>query len=219
MKENSILKSLRETYLRAAADLELFPEGSEEYRRAELAAMNTSRTVFELYGATAAEDLRAAGLQERSRVAERMRRGHAATNFEKITASPEALAAFLSSLPVLSGPWDEAFHRRYCDACPVEECGEYYHHLFCRYAAERPASATIAPPTTTKAARYRVGSVTLSRRTSSGRSIWSRRSEHDKLSAYHAERDHARRLYLRRGRRRARGERERVAFSYSGKSC
>ncbi len=29
MKENGILKSLRKTYLRAAADLELFPEGSE----------------------------------------------------------------------------------------------------------------------------------------------------------------------------------------------
>lgn len=72
MKENDILKNLRETYLLAAADLELFPEGSEEYRRAEVEAMNTSRTVFELYGATAAEDLRAAGLQERSRVAERM---------------------------------------------------------------------------------------------------------------------------------------------------
>lgn len=87
--------------------------------------MNTSRTVFELFGATAAEDLRAAGLQERSRIAERMRRaGHATTNFEKITASPEALATFLSSLPVLSGPWDEAFHRRYCDACSAEECGE-----------------------------------------------------------------------------------------------
>ena len=35
MKENGILKNLRETYLIAAADLELFPEGSEEYRRAE----------------------------------------------------------------------------------------------------------------------------------------------------------------------------------------
>lgn len=46
------------------------------------------------------------------------------SNFEKITASPETLAAFLSSLPVLSGPWDEDFHRRYCDACPAEECGE-----------------------------------------------------------------------------------------------
>ena len=54
--KNDILKNLRETYLHAAADLEIFPEGSEEYRRAELAAMNTSRTVFELYGATAAED-------------------------------------------------------------------------------------------------------------------------------------------------------------------
>lgn len=122
---NDILGNLRETYLHAAADLEMFPEGSAEYRRAELAAMNTSRTVFELFGATAAEDLRAAGLQERSRIAERMRRaGHATTNFEKITASPEALAAFLSSLPVLSGPWDEAFHHRYCDACSAEECGE-----------------------------------------------------------------------------------------------
>ena len=122
MKENGILKSLRETYLRAAADLELFSEGSEEYRRAELAATNTSRTVFELYGATTAENLRAAGLQEQSRVAERMRRGYAATNFEKITASPEALADFLSSLSVLSGPWDEAFHRRYCNACTAENC-------------------------------------------------------------------------------------------------
>lgn len=46
----------------------------------------------------------------------------AQSNFERITASPEALAAFLSSLPVLSGPWDDAFHRRYCDACPAEEC-------------------------------------------------------------------------------------------------
>ncbi len=50
--------------------------------------------------------------------------GAPATNFQRITASPEALAAFLSSLPVLAGPWDEAFHRRYCDACPAEECGE-----------------------------------------------------------------------------------------------
>lgn len=124
MTENSILKSLRETYLRAAADLELFPEGSEEYRRAEMAAMNTSRTVLELYGATAAEDLMAAGWEERKRVAERINRGHAETNFEKITESPEALAAFLAALPLLAGPWDEAFHRRYCDACPAEECGE-----------------------------------------------------------------------------------------------
>lgn len=28
-------------------------------------------------------------------------------NFERITASPEALGAFLASLPVLQGPWDD----------------------------------------------------------------------------------------------------------------
>ena len=100
---NDILGNLRETYLHAAADLEMFPEGSAEYRRAELAAMNTSRTVFELFGATAAEDLRAAGLQERSRIAERMRRaGHATTNFEKITASRRL--SRLSSPPSLYSP-------------------------------------------------------------------------------------------------------------------
>ena len=122
--EKGILEKLCATYLRAAADLEMFPEDSEEYRRAELAAMNASRTVRELFGMTAAKDLWAEGLIGRSRVAERMRQGHAATNFGKITESQEALAAFLSSLPVLSGPWDEAFHRRHCDDCPEIECGE-----------------------------------------------------------------------------------------------
>ena len=39
------------------------------------------------------------------------------TNFQKITRSPEALAAFLNTLPVLSGPWDDAFHSRICDGC------------------------------------------------------------------------------------------------------
>ncbi len=39
------------------------------------------------------------------------------TNFEKITASPEALAAFLSSIPIATGPWDERFHRAFCDSC------------------------------------------------------------------------------------------------------
>lgn len=27
-------------------------------------------------------------------------------NFERITASPEALGDFLGALPILSGPWD-----------------------------------------------------------------------------------------------------------------
>lgn len=44
------------------------------------------------------------------------------TQFEKITASPEALGAFLASLPVLQGPWDDAFHRTFCDTCRVEDC-------------------------------------------------------------------------------------------------
>ncbi len=32
-------------------------------------------------------------------------------NFEKITASPETLGAFLASMPIATGPWDEQFHR------------------------------------------------------------------------------------------------------------
>lgn len=37
-----------------------------------------------------------------------------ATNFEEIARTPETLAAFLRSLPVLDGPWDEEFQRQYC---------------------------------------------------------------------------------------------------------
>ena len=46
------------------------------------------------------------------------------TNFEKITASPEALGEFLASLPVANGPWDEEFHRAFCDSCERENCDE-----------------------------------------------------------------------------------------------
>lgn len=45
------------------------------------------------------------------------------TNFEKITASPDVLGEFLASLPVATGPWDEEFHRAFCDSCEVPECG------------------------------------------------------------------------------------------------
>lgn len=45
-----------------------------------------------------------------------------ATNFQQITRSPEALAAFLRSLAVLSGPWDDEFHSRVCDGCAAEDC-------------------------------------------------------------------------------------------------
>ncbi len=44
------------------------------------------------------------------------------TNFEKVTASPEALGAFLASLDVPTGPWDESFHRDFCDSCDAENC-------------------------------------------------------------------------------------------------
>ena len=33
------------------------------------------------------------------------------SNFEKITASPETLSAFLKSLPTANSPWDEEFHK------------------------------------------------------------------------------------------------------------
>jgi len=44
------------------------------------------------------------------------------SNFEKITASPETLGAFLASLPIATGPWDEQFHRQFCDSCKREHC-------------------------------------------------------------------------------------------------
>ena len=42
------------------------------------------------------------------------------TNFDRITASPEVLAAFLASLPCLDAPWDDAFHRVFCDPHEAE---------------------------------------------------------------------------------------------------
>ncbi len=44
------------------------------------------------------------------------------SNFEKVAASPETLGAFLSSLHVATGPWDESFHRDFCDSCERENC-------------------------------------------------------------------------------------------------
>ncbi len=44
------------------------------------------------------------------------------TNFEKITASPDALGEFLASLQVATGPWDEEFHRAFCTGCEQENC-------------------------------------------------------------------------------------------------
>lgn len=44
------------------------------------------------------------------------------TVFDRLTASPAALGAFLRTILVLTGPWDTAFHRRFCDTCPAENC-------------------------------------------------------------------------------------------------
>ena len=53
------------------------------------------------------------------------------TEFERITASPAVLGAFLGSLPCLEGPWDDAFHREFCDKCEAENCDA------CPHKAER----------------------------------------------------------------------------------
>lgn len=56
------------------------------------------------------------------------------TNFERITASPEALGAFLAGLTTLDGPWDTAFARAFCDDCPTDlNCGP----RVCPHPAER----------------------------------------------------------------------------------
>ena len=43
-------------------------------------------------------------------------------NFEKITASSEALAEFLASLPVTTGPWEKEFQKALCAVCEREDC-------------------------------------------------------------------------------------------------
>ena len=38
--------------------------------------------------------------------------------------SPEALAAFLGSIPAIETPWDGAFHRLYCSSCSAADCDD-----------------------------------------------------------------------------------------------
>lgn len=56
------------------------------------------------------------------------------TNFERVTATPKALSDFLSSLPIIEGPWDEEFEKRYCAECPLRDCDncpcEYYRNNY-----------------------------------------------------------------------------------------
>ncbi len=42
--------------------------------------------------------------------------------FDRITKSPQALADFLQAIPAINAPWDDAFHRIYCDQCAAENC-------------------------------------------------------------------------------------------------
>ncbi|MCX4374254.1 MAG: hypothetical protein OSJ58_21010 [Dysosmobacter sp.] len=44
------------------------------------------------------------------------------TEYERITESPQALAAFLRELPVIEAPWDRAFQKQYGAGCAVEDC-------------------------------------------------------------------------------------------------
>lgn len=43
-------------------------------------------------------------------------------HFERITASPETLGAFLASIPVASSPWDDCFSKTFCATCDREDC-------------------------------------------------------------------------------------------------
>ena len=45
-------------------------------------------------------------------------------NYQSITASPEALAAFLGTIPAIETPWDDAFHRIYCSSCSAADCDD-----------------------------------------------------------------------------------------------
>ena len=46
----------------------------------------------------------------------------ARSNYEVLTASPEALGNFLASLPVANSPWDECFSQTFCSSCEREDC-------------------------------------------------------------------------------------------------
>ena len=45
-------------------------------------------------------------------------------NYQSITASPEALAEFLGSIPAIETPWDETFHRLCCSSCSATDCDD-----------------------------------------------------------------------------------------------
>ena len=57
------------------------------------------------------------------------------TYFDQITASREALAEFLASIPALETPWDEVFQKKFCTKCRASGCDR------CPHQAERNSQA------------------------------------------------------------------------------
>ena len=57
------------------------------------------------------------------------------TYFDQITASREALAEFLASIPALETPWDEVFQQKFCTRCRASGCDR------CPHQAERNSPA------------------------------------------------------------------------------
>ena len=46
------------------------------------------------------------------------------TNFERLTQSPEALAAWLENLRAVNTPWERAFDRVFCAECQNQNCDQ-----------------------------------------------------------------------------------------------
>lgn len=78
-------------------------------------------------------------------------------NFEKLTASPEALADFLAALSTINSPWEEAFHKEFCAGCHQEDCDPTCPHQDKRNAPAwwlkqeaTPSNKDVAPKKTFK---------------------------------------------------------------------
>lgn len=52
------------------------------------------------------------------------------TNYKKIAGSPEALGEFLGQLCAIDTPWNEAFHKKYCNHCPYVNCDDCPHEEY-----------------------------------------------------------------------------------------
>lgn len=79
------------------------------------------------FGKTSSEEA-AAGRRRQTAGAER--EVLTVTNFEKLAQSPAELGAFFRGLPILEGPWDDEFHKRYCRKCPSTDCTYCPHEKF-----------------------------------------------------------------------------------------